>query len=139
MERMAEAVPNSDDQVLQHFLTNSSWDDQLVIDQLAQDANQLIGGKKDSCLIIDESGIPKKGTKSVGVARQWCGQLGKLENCQVGVYSVLGFQNHAAPIGNRLYLPEAWVNDEKRCIEAGIPREHIEFHRKHDLALQLVI
>jgi SRSO17 transposase len=46
MERMAEAVPNSDDQVLQHFLTNSSWDDQLVIDQLAQDANQLIGGKK---------------------------------------------------------------------------------------------
>jgi len=52
---------------------------------------------------------------------------------------VLGFQNHAAPIGNRLYLPEAWINDEKRCIEAGIPQEHIEFHRKHDLALQLVI
>jgi SRSO17 transposase len=88
MERMAEAVPNSDDQVLQHFLTNSSWDDQLVIDQLAQDANQLIGGKKDSCLIIDESGIPKKGIKSVGVGRQWCGQLGKVDNCQVGVYSV---------------------------------------------------
>jgi SRSO17 transposase len=139
MERMAEAVPHSDDQVLQHFLTNSGWNDQLVIDQLAQEANPLIGGKKDSCLIIDESGIPKKGTKSVGVTRQWCGQLGKVENCQVGVYSVLGFQNHAAPIGNRLYLPEAWVNDEKRCIEAGIPREHIEFHRKHDLALQLVI
>ena len=121
MERMAEAVPDSDDQVLQHFLTNSSWDDQLVIDQLAQDADPLIGGNKDSCLLIDESGIPKKGIKSVGVARQWCGQLGKVENCQVGVYSVLGFQNHAAPIGNRLYLPEVWVNDEKRCIEAGIP------------------
>ena len=52
---------------------------------------------------------------------------------------MLGFQDHAAPIGNRLYLPEAWVNDEKRCIEAGIPQEHIESHRKHDLALQLVI
>jgi SRSO17 transposase len=50
MERMAEAVPNSDDQVLQHFLTNSGWNDQLVIDQLAQDTDQLIGGKKDSCL-----------------------------------------------------------------------------------------
>ena len=136
---MAEAVPHSDDQVLQHFLTNSAWDDQLVIDQIAQDANQLIGGNKDSCLILDESGIPKKGTKSVGVARQWCGQLGKVENCQVGVYSVLGFQDHATPIGNRLFLPEAWINDEKRCIEAGIPQEHIEFHRKHDLALQLVI
>jgi SRSO17 transposase len=139
MERMAEAVPHSDDQALQHFLTNSGWNDQLVIDQLSQDANSLIGGKKDSCLIIDESGIPKKGTKSVGVSRQWCGQLGKVENCQVGVYSVLGFQDHATPIGNRLFLPEAWINDEKRCTEAGIPQEHIEFHRKHDLALQLVI
>ena len=71
MERMAEAVPNSDDQVLQHLLTNSSWDDQVDIDQLAQDANPLIGGKKDSCLIIDVSGIPKKGTKSLCVGRQW--------------------------------------------------------------------
>ena len=139
MERMAEAVPHSDDQVLQHFLTNSAWDDQLVIDQIAQDANQLIGDNKDSCLILDESGIPKKGTKSVGVARQWCGQLGKVENCQVGVYSVLGFQDRATPIGYRLFLTEAWVNDEKRCIEAGIPQEQIEFYRKHDLALQLVI
>jgi SRSO17 transposase len=52
---------------------------------------------------------------------------------------VLGFQDRAAPIGYRLFLTEAWVNDEKRCIEAGIPQEHIEFHRKHDLALQLVI
>ena len=139
MERMAEAVPHSDDQVLQHFLTNSTWDEQLVIDQISDDANQLIGGKKDSCLIIDETGIPKKGTKSVGVARQWCGQLGKVENCQVGVFSVLGFKDHAVPIGHRLFLPEAWINDEKRCLEAGIPQEHIEFHRKHDLALQLVI
>ena len=104
---MAEPVPHSNDQALQHFLTNSGWNDQLVIDQIAQNANQLIGGKKDSCLILDESGIPKKGTKSVGVARQWCGQLGKVENCQVGVYSVLGFQDHAVPIGNRLFLTEA--------------------------------
>jgi len=136
---MAEAVPYSDDQALQHFLTNSGWDEQLVIDKIADDANLLIGGKKDSCLILDESGIPKKGIKSVGVGRQWCGQLGKVENCQVGVFSVLGFKDHAVPIGNRLFLTEAWINDEKRCIEAGIPQEHIEFHRKHDLALQLVI
>ena len=99
MERMAEAVPHSDDQALQHFLTNSAWNEQLVIDQIAQDANQLIGGKKDSCLIIDETGCPKKGTKSVGVGRQWCGQLGKVDNCQVGVFSVLGFKDRAVPIG----------------------------------------
>ncbi len=136
---MAEAVPHSDDQVLQHFLTNSTWNDQLVIDQIADDGNQLIGDKKDSCLIIDESGIPKKGRKSVGVARQWCGQLGKLENCQVGVFSVLGFKEHVLPIGHRLFLPKAWIDDEKRCLEAGVPQENIEFHRKQDLALQLVI
>ena len=136
---MAEAVPDSDDQVFQHFLTNSPWDDQAVVDQLAIDANRLIGGKNDSCLIIDETGIPKKGDKSVGVARQWCGQLGKIENCQTGVFTVLGFKEHAVPVGYRLFLPKSWVNDEKRCLEAGIPHEHIEFHRKHDLALQLVI
>lgn len=139
MERMAEAVPHSDNQALQHFLTNSPWDDQLIIDKVTKDANQLIGGRDDSCLIIDETGCPKKGIKSVGVGRQWCGQLGKIENCQVGVFSVLGFKEHAVPIGNRLFLPKAWVNDEKRCLEAGVPQEHIEFHRKHDFALQLVI
>ena len=136
---MAEAVPHSDDQVLHHFLTNSTWNDQLVIDQIAQDANQLIGGKKDSCLIIDETGIPKKGTKSVGVSRQWCGQLGKVDNCQVGVFSILGFKDHAVPIGQRLFLPETWINDPIRCLKAGVPQENIEFHCKSDLALQLVI
>jgi SRSO17 transposase len=139
MERMAEAVPDSDDQVYQHFLTNSPWDDQLVVDQVADDVNKLIGGRPDSCLIIDETGLPKKGNKSVGVSRQWCGQLGKIENCQVGVFSVLGSQEHAVPIGYRLFLPESWTNDEQRCLEAKIPQEDIEFHRKQDLALQLVI
>ena len=85
MERMAEAVPNSDDQSLQNLLTYSPWNENSVIDQVAFDANSHIGGNDDSCLIIDETGIPKKGEKSVGVSRQWCGQLGKTENCQVGV------------------------------------------------------
>ena len=139
MERMAEAIPGSDDQVFQHFLTNSPWDDQGVVDQVASDTTGLIGGKKDSCLLIDETGTPKKGDKSVGVSRQWCGQLGKVDNCQTGVFTVLNYKEHAVPIGHRLFLPEAWVNDEKRCVEAGVPQEYIEFHRKHDLALQLVI
>lgn len=136
---MAEAVPGSNDQALQHFLTNSPWNDDPIVDQVASDSNTLIGGKTGSCLNIDETGYPKKGDKSVGVSRQWCGQLGKIENCQTGVFSVLGYKEHAVPIGYRLFLSEAWVNDEKRCLSAGIPREYIEFHRKHDLAIQLVI
>ena len=139
MERMAEAVPDSNDQALQHFLTNSPWDEQLVVEQVAHDANELLGGRKNSCLLLDESGLPKKGNKSVGVSRQWCGQLGKTENCQVGVFSTLCCSENYAPIGLRLYLPQCWVYDECRCKEAGIPDESIEFFTKPELAVQLVI
>jgi SRSO17 transposase len=139
MERMAEAVPDCNDQSLQHFLTNSPWDDQLVVGQVAHDANTLLGGRGNSCLNLDESGMPKKGDKSVGVSRQWCGQLGKTDNCQVGVYSTLCHGEHAVPIGFRLFLTQTWVDDPQRCRQAGVPDEYIEFHRKHDLALQLVI
>jgi SRSO17 transposase len=139
MERMAEAVPNSNDQVYQHFLTNSPWDDQRVVEQVAHDANALLGGRDNSCLLLDESSMPKKGDKSVGVSRQWCGQLGKTDNCQVGVYSTLCRGEHFAPIGFRLYLPECWVGDKVRCDEAGIPDEFVEFFTKPELAIQLVI
>ncbi len=70
---MAEAVPGCDDQALQHFLTNSPWDDQRVVGQVAHDANILLGGRGNICLILDESGMPKKGDKSVEVSRQWNG------------------------------------------------------------------
>ena len=139
MERMAEAVPFSDDQSLQHFLTNSEWDEQLIVDRIAVDANNHIGGRQDSCLIIDETGFPKKGDKSVGVKRQWCGQLGKVDNCQVGVFSALGYREDATPVGFKLYLPEDWTDDRERCEAAGIPDESIVFYSKHDLAFQLVL
>lgn len=139
MERMAEAVPFSDDQALQHFLTNSQWDEQLIVNQIAADANNHIGGKQESCLIIDETGFPKKGDKSVGVKRQWCGQHGKVDNCQVGVFSVLGHRKNVTPVGFKLYLPKNWTDDEKRCKAAGIPDESIVFYSKHDLAFQLVL
>lgn len=136
---MAEVVPDSDDQSLQHFLTHSTWDEGAVIDQIAHDADQLIGGQPDSCLLIDETCYPKSGTKSVGVARQWCGRLGKVDNCQVGVFAVLGWRTQCVPIDFRLFLPEAWIKNKQRCIAAGVPEEAIEFNRKHDLALQMVI
>jgi SRSO17 transposase len=139
MERMAEVVPDSDDQSLQHFLTHSGWDENDVVDQTAYEADQLIGGQADSCLLIDETGFKKSGTKSVGVSRQWCGRLGKVDNCQVGVFAVLANRAHCIPIDYRLFLPQEWVQNKARCLAAGVPEEAIEFNRKHDLALQMVI
>jgi SRSO17 transposase len=88
MERMAEVVIDSDEQALQHFLSNSPWDERGVLDQVAREADGLLGGTPDSALLIDESGITKKGRHSVGVSRQWNGRLGKVDNCQVGVFAV---------------------------------------------------
>ena len=67
MERMAEVVVETDEQVLQHFLSNSNWDERGVLDQVALGADELLGGSKETALLIDESGITKKGKKSVGV------------------------------------------------------------------------
>ena len=77
MERMAEAVPFSDDQALQHFLTNSRWDEQLIVDQIAADANNHIGGKQDSCLIIDETGFPRKEISRLGLKGSGAGNSGR--------------------------------------------------------------
>jgi len=87
MERMEEKVPNADEQQLQHMLTDSDWDHQAVVDQVALEADRLLGGDRNSCLLIDESGFKKSGRHSVGVGRQWCGRLGKVDNCQVGVFA----------------------------------------------------
>jgi SRSO17 transposase len=77
MERMEQAVPDTNEQALQHFISNSPWDAGAVIRQVARTADALLGGHDDTLLVIDESGIPKKGKHSAGVARQYCGQLGK--------------------------------------------------------------
>ena len=83
---MEEHVVGADDQALQYMLTESHWDSKAVMNQVAQEANLLLGGD-ESCLLLDESGFEKKGEHSVGVARQWNGRLGKVDNCQVGVFA----------------------------------------------------
>lgn len=138
MERMAEVVPGSDDQVLQHFLTYSPWSYREVMDQVASDTNMLFGRNADTCLIIDESGLPKKGDKSVGVGRQWCGEVGKVENCQVGVFGALACGDAVTLIDARLYLPKSWTGDPNRSELAGVPEEHIVQKSKCDLALEIV-
>ena len=122
LERIEEAIPEADHQALQHMLSESAWSERAVLDQVAQEANRRLGGHADSSLLIDESGCPKKGTQSVGVARQGCGQLGKVENCQVGVFAALSRGTEATLIDGRLFLPETWTRDAARCQAAGIPQ-----------------
>jgi SRSO17 transposase len=138
MERMAEKVPGSDEQSLQHFVSNSPWEEREVIDQVSRDVDHHLGGDEDSALYIDESGALKKGKESVGVHRQWLGQLGKVENCQMGVFAALGCREYVSLIDFRLYLPKVWTDDKKRCEEAGVPPDAMVFRRKHDLALEMV-
>lgn len=139
MERMEEVIPEADHQALHHMLSESAWSERAVLDQVAQEANRLLGGDADSALLIDESGCPKKGTQSVGVARQWCGQLGKVENCQVGVFAALSRGTEATLIDGRLFLPEAWTSDSARCQAAGVPQAQRGFQRKTDLALAMIV
>jgi len=135
---MIEKVPEADYQAVQHFITHSPWEYKPVIEQVAADCNQLLGGSTDSALFIDESSIPKKGKKSVGVARQWCGRLGKVENCQTGVFAALNKGAYSSIVDTRLYLPAEWTDDRKRCKAAGVP-DDVAFKTKSELAIEMVI
>lgn len=131
MERMDERLEWDDDlaedsyQALQQFLSSSPWDEAQLYAQICQRANQRLGGTSHACLVIDEEANAKKGKASVGVNRQWNGRLGKEDNCQVGVFSVLNNGVHTALVGGRLFLPQAWSEDVERCRKAGVPEERI--------------
>ena len=87
--------------------------------------------------IIDDTGFPKQGKHSVGVARQYCGQLGKQDNCQVAVTLSLAHHHSSLPVAYRLYLPKEWAEDEDRRSKAGVP-DDIDFETKPEIALQQV-
>jgi SRSO17 transposase len=117
---------------LHHFVTSTTWDDAPLRRLLVEKADALVGGP-DAVLVVDDTALPKQGRHSVGVARQYCGCLGKRANCQVLVSLTLA--NGEVPVGLRLFLPEAWVADADRCAEAGIPSEHRQALAKTDIAL----
>lgn len=135
---MAEAVPGSNGQSLNNFLSHSPWDHRPVMDHVAREADRHLGGDPDSCLLIDETSFPKKGNKSVGVARQWCGRLGKVDNCQVAVFAVLCCRERHTPIDTRMYLPKGWIEDPDRCRAAAVPDDAIGMRTKADHALAMV-
>lgn len=137
-ETMAAVVENGCAQQFQHFISNSPWDHEPVVARISADADRLLGGKPNSCLIIDESSFPKQGDRSVGVARQWTGRLGKVDNCQVAVFGVLTDGQRHTPADMRLYLPKRWIEDPARCEKAGIPEIMRTLTSKSEHALDIV-
>jgi SRSO17 transposase len=135
---MAAVVEDGCEQQFQHFISNAPWRHEPVVEQIGCDADRLLGGKPGSALIIDESSFVKQGDRSVGVARQWCGRLGKLDTCQVAVFAVLTDGARHTPVDMRLYLPQRWIDDPARCDLAEIPTEARTMRSKTDLALEMV-
>ena len=123
--------------VMQHFVGESTWDDEPVRQELArQIAEQL--GTSDGVLVFDPSGYPKSGRESVGVARQWCGRLGKVDNCQVGIY--LGYVSGRGPalVDCELYLPKEWTQNPARLKKAGVPKAKQKHRTRHTICLELL-
>ena len=133
-----ESVPGTDWQVMQHFLTYSPWDHEAVNTQIAKDTDMALGSSANKCLLIDESGFSKKGKFSAGVARQWNGRLGKVDNCQVGIFATLAKDDRYCIIDNRLYLPKEWTKDKKRMEKAKIPASQTTHKTKLDFALEMI-
>ena len=119
---------------LQHFIASPVWDDSPLWTELARKADRLVGGGKAS-LVIDDTALPKKGCLSVGVARQYCGQLGKKANCQSLVSLTLAQGEVPVPVGLRLFLPEEWGADPERCARAGVPEAMRAARSKGEIAL----
>src|SRR3954454_18269768 len=115
---MAERLGLSSHDPLHHFISSRAWDDAPLWRVLAEEVDRQVGGA-GAVLVVDDVGIPKKGELSVGVARQYCGALGKVANCHVLVSLTLARGEVPLPVGLRLFLPAAWTDDAERCDEAG--------------------
>src|SRR5713226_6885882 len=135
-ENLAEALPVSA-RALQRFLTDARWDDAAVIAPLQADLGPRLADPL-AVWAVDSSGFPKQGKQSVGVARQYCGALGKVANCQIGVYLAHVGPRGRALVDKRLYLPQEWTEDAPRCEEAGVPKEARPYQSKAELALGLL-
>ena len=125
-------------QSLHHVVADAPWSDEAVLKEIR---NAVLPAMQKHgpvvCWIVDDTGFPKKGSHSVGVTRQYCGQVGKQENCRVAVSLSVATWSASLPIAYRLYLPEVWANDRKRRKQAGIP-EDVKFQTKPQIALDQI-
>lgn len=143
MERMVEQVPEQAYHQYYNFLSESKWDYKEVNKQTALEATasmEISKAKsgKPTGFIVDESSHLKKGTESVGVARQYAGVSGKVDNCQVAVYCSLCNEENATLIDTSLFLPQKWIDDKQRCDKAGIPEPERIFETKPEKALSMI-
>ena len=127
---------DQDRQPMQRFIGQADWDHRPSLVTLAEQVGERLG-EPDGVIVFDPSAFAKKGDKSVGVARQWCGRLGKVENCQVGVYMGYVSRIEHALVNFRLFLPEEWAKHRARRAEAGVPRG-VRYRTRHELALEML-
>jgi SRSO17 transposase len=136
--QMAEQMGESGPQGAQRLLNAARWDADAVRDDLREYVADHLGDEESGVLVVDESGFLKKGEKSVGVARQYTGTAGRIENCQVGVFLAYASQKGAAFVDRALYVPrEEWADDPVRRVEAGVPDE-VRFATKGELAKEML-
>lgn len=128
---------SSKHQSLHHMVAKADWSDESVLGGVREWTSPALQLDEECYWIVDDTGFPKKGKHSVGVGRQYCGQLGKQDNCQVAVSLSLASARGSLPIAFRLYLPEEWANDKARREKAGVPTE-IQFASKPQIALQQI-
>lgn len=121
---------------VQNFVGAGAWDDEAVMAELRQHVAEELADP-EAVLVVDPSGFPKKGTASCGVTRQWCGRLGKVDNCQVGVFLAYVSRHGYAPLDRQLYLPKEWAEDKKRRQQTHVPKE-IKFQENWRLGLELI-
>ena len=122
---------------LQGFIGWHEWDDEPLRQELRRQVKTHLG-QGDGVLVFDPSGFPKSGCESVGVARQWCGRLGKVDNCQVAIY--LGYVSRKGHtlVDTRLYLPKEWTKHKARLDKAGVPQGYRGYRTRHQLALEML-
>ncbi len=123
-------------QGIQKFIGQVPWDHAPLLTTLARQVGDDLG-EADGVIVFDPSAFAKKGAQSVGVARQWCGRLGKIENCQVGIYMAYASRKDHAIVNARLYLPDEWTKDRRRCRAAGVP-DTVAFRTRQELALEML-
>jgi SRSO17 transposase len=121
---------------IQFFVGAGKWDDEAVMAELRRDVREKLGDAQ-AVLVLDPSGFPKSGAESCGVARQWCGRLGKQDNCQVGVFLIYAARGGYAPLDRRLYLPKEWADDPGRRAKAHVP-EGVAFQESWRIAADLL-
>ena len=124
-------------QSMHHFVAKSDWSDEDLLNRVRSWVVPDMKLENGSFWIVDDTGFPKKGKHSVGVARQYCGQLGKQDNCQVAVSLSVASEDASLPVAYRLYLPEAWAQDEPRRRKAGVPVD-LKFATKPQISLEQI-